>query len=216
MPLRTAAAEACSCIGRASDVSGFSARSNLVYKVLVLSELAQLEVTSENIAVASFESVAKFLNGVSIDKSTGCFAFSVDSTSNIAEALAHVEANGVNVAVGSAAAILDVCLSTIETILETVVDSVEAITETIGDAAELSVDILIVETFEEVGTSDCALYGSIAGAAISKQSSITEDCKPYQINKPLCYEIADSAISLYITIKSRLYLLLKEKSCTSD
>jgi hypothetical protein len=40
----------------------------------------------------------------------------------------------------------------------------------------LSVDILSVEAFKQIGTSERALYSSIVGATISKQSTITEDC----------------------------------------
>lgn len=64
----------------------------------------------------------------------------------------------------------------IETIFQAIVDNIEAIAEAIGDTTQLSVDILSVETFKQVRTSQCALYGSIAGAAISKQSTISENC----------------------------------------
>jgi hypothetical protein len=141
----------------------------------------------------------------------------VDSTSNIAETFAHIKANCINVAVGLAAAILNVSLCAIETIFEAVVDSIEAITESIGNTTELSVYILVVETFEKVGAGESTLYCGIASTiSTTEETTAAENRKPYKVDKPLCYEIADSAISLYITIKSRLYLLLKEKSCTSD
>ena len=73
---------------------------------MVLSKLAQLEVANKNVTVASFESVAKFLDGVSVDECASCFALCVDSASYIAEAFTHVIAYAVDVAVGLAAALL--------------------------------------------------------------------------------------------------------------
>jgi hypothetical protein len=182
-PLSATATEASSCIGRASDVSGLSARSNLVYEVLVLSELAQLEVASKNVAVFVSEFVAKSLHGVCVDESTSCFTFSVNRVGDFASVLATFIANRINVAVGLAAALLsgetifcDTFTGHVEAIFHAIVDSIEAITETVGDATELSVYILVVETFKKVGAGDCALYSSIVGATISKQSAITEDC----------------------------------------
>ena len=64
----------------------------------------------------------------------------------------------------------------VEAIFHTRVDSVEAISKAVGDATELTVNILIVEAFEKIGTSECALYSNIVGATISKQSTITKDC----------------------------------------
>jgi hypothetical protein len=107
----------------------------------------------------------------------------MDSTSNVAEALAHIKANCVNVAVSGAAAILYICLNTVEAVLEAVVDSIEAITESICDATELSVYILIVETFEEVRAGDSTLYCGIA-IAISKDAASTKYSKPYKIDEP--------------------------------
>ena len=61
----------------------------------------------------------------------------------------------------------EISCDSIEAVLEAVVDSIEAITESICDATELSVYILIVETFEEVGASNCALYSGIATEAVA-------------------------------------------------
>ena len=61
----------------------------------------------------------------------------------------------------------EISCDSIEAVLEAVVDSVEAITESVCDATELSVYILIVETFEEVGASNCALYSGIATEAVA-------------------------------------------------
>ena len=167
----TAATERRSGIGRAGDVSGFSAGLNLVYEVLVLSKLAQLEVANKNVTVASFESVAKFLDGVSVDECASCFALCVDSASYIAEAFAHVIAYTVDVAVGLAAALL--CSETVlcnsfashvETIFHAAIDSIETITNAIGDAAKLTIYILIIKAFKQVGASYCILQfcGTIA------------------------------------------------------
>jgi hypothetical protein len=183
VPLSTTSAEASSCIGRASDVSGLSTRLNLVYKVLVLSELAQLEVASKDVAVFISEFVAKSLHGICIDESTSCFTFSVNRVGDFASVLATFVANRINVAVGLAAALLsgetifcDAFTGHVEAIFHTGVDSVEAIAQAIGDTTQLSVDILGVKTLEKIGTSERALYGSIVGATISKQSSVTENC----------------------------------------
>jgi hypothetical protein len=159
----------------------------------------------------------------------------MDGVSDFASILAVLKTNCIDVAIGLAAAslcseaifcdaglgcietIFDCGLVGIEAILHSGVDCIEAVTQTVGNAAKLGIDVLVVETFEKVRASDCTLYCGVACAvAITEQSTIAKDCEPYKINKPLCYEIADSAISLYITIKSRLYLLLKEKSCTSN
>lgn len=177
------ATEAGGCIGRAGDVSRLCARFNLVYEVLILRELAQLEVTSHYFAVTSFKSVAKFLDCVCVDECTSCFTFSMDSVSDFTSVFVVFITNSVNVAICLAAALLcseaifcNTALGCIEAIFQARVDSVEAITETFGDATELAVNILIVEAFEKIGTSERALYSSIVGATISKQSTITKDC----------------------------------------
>jgi hypothetical protein len=127
----------------------------------------------------------------------------MDSTSNIAEALAHVEANGINVAVSGAAAILDVCLGSVEAILEAIVDSIEAITETIGDATELSVHILVVETFEEVRAGECTLYcGITVSVTVSEYATIAENGKPYKIDKGVVPKFAIHKAICVITSNS--------------
>ena len=148
--------------------------------------LAQLEVSSEKCSVFLFEFITESLHCVLVDKSTGCLTLCVDGTGYVTEAFAHIIADRVNVAVSSAAAVFDVCLCAIETIFyrslcaveavfEAVVDCVEAITESIGDATELSVYILIVESFEEVGASESTLYSGVATSeAISEQSTSTK------------------------------------------
>ena len=111
--------------------------------------LAQLEVAYHDVAVACFKSVAKFLNGVLVDESTSCLTLCVDSTGHVAEALAHVEAEAIDVAVCSA----DGSFYTIETILQAAIDGVEAIAQAVGNTTELSIDVLSVEALEQVGTS---------------------------------------------------------------
>ena len=109
----------------------------------------------------------------------------MDSTGNVAEALAHVKANCVNVAVSGAAAILNVSLCTIETIFEAAVDSIEAITESVGNTTELSVYILVVETFEEVRASNCSLYcGVTSTVSTTEESAAAENRKPYEVDEP--------------------------------
>ena len=94
----------------------------------------------------------------------------MDSTGNVAEALAHVKANCVNVAVSGAAAILNVSLCTIETIFEAAVDSIEAITESVGNTTELSIYVLVVEALKQVRTSNCSLDSGVASTvAISTE-----------------------------------------------
>ena len=147
--------------------------------------LTQLEVANQYITVFVCEFIAKCLHGVSIDQGSGCFTFCVNCTSNVAETFAHIKANCVNVAVGGAAAILNVSLCTIEAIFEAVVDSIETITESIGDATELSVYILIVETFEEVRASNCSLYcGVTSTVSTTEESAAAENRKPYKVDEP--------------------------------
>ena len=73
----------------------------------------------------------------------------MDSTSDVAEALAHVKANSINVAVGSADCVLDA----VEAILHARIDCVEAIAQTVGDTTELGVYFLCVEALKKVGAS---------------------------------------------------------------
>jgi hypothetical protein len=160
-PLSATATEASGCIGRASNVSGLSARSNLVYEVLVLCELTQLEVTSENIAVLVSEFVAKSLHGVCIDKGTGCFTFSMNCIGDFTSVFATFVANRINVAVSFAATLLsretifcDAFTGHIEAIFHATIDCIEAISKTIGDATELPVYILVVKALEQVGESE--------------------------------------------------------------
>ena len=54
-------------VGRAGDISGFSARTNLVEQVSVLSLLRKLEVSGHEVAVAGLQTVAQFLYGVGVD-----------------------------------------------------------------------------------------------------------------------------------------------------
>ena len=79
----------------------------------------------------------------------------MDSIGNSAGVLCVFIANGINIAVGFAAALLRsetiFCQSTlnaIEAILQTRVDCIETITQTIGNATKLSIYVLVVEAFE--------------------------------------------------------------------
>jgi hypothetical protein len=154
--------------------------------------LAQLEVTGHYFTVTCFEFVAEFLDGISVDKSTCGFTFCVDGVGDFTCVFAIFIANRVNVAVGCAAAILygvaevgDAFASHVEAIFHTGVDSVETIAESVGDTTELSVDILCVETFEKVGAGESTLDRGIAIAvAVTKDTAITKNCEPYEIDKP--------------------------------
>lgn len=165
--LYASAAERCCGIRGTSDVSGLSTRSNLVYKVLVLCQLAQLEVASHYFTVACFELVTEFLDGVLVDECASCFAFCVDSVGNVVGILSSVVAGSVDVAVDTAAAVLH---SEAE-FRNALTSCVEAVTESIGDTAKLSIDVLGVKAFEEVGTSECALYCGIATETISSEET---------------------------------------------
>jgi hypothetical protein len=148
----------------------------------------------------------------------------VDCVGDSTSVLCILEANCVNVAIRLAAAILcgktifcDAFSSHIESVFQTRVNSIKSVTQAIGDATQLSVYILVVKSLKEVGASDCSLDCGIAVAvAITEQTAATKDCEPYEVDKLLCCGITDSVIPLYVAIKNRLYLLLKEKSCTSD
>ena len=176
-----AAAETCGCVRRAGDVSRLGNRTNLIDEICVLSLLAQLEVSSEQLSVLVLEFVAKSLNCVSIDECSGCFAFGMDCVGDFTSVLSIFKANRVNVAVGLAAASLEA----IEAIFECVVGCVETITESIGDATELSVYILIVETFEEIRAGNGSLSGGVAStvSAATEDATIAKKSKPYEINK---------------------------------
>ena len=153
--------------------------------------LAQLEVSSKQCSVFVFEFVTKRLNSIGIDECASCFTFCMDGRGDVASILCGLITNCVDVAVDSAAAILhtitkfgDAILDTIETILQARVDSIEAITDAVGDATELSVYILIVETFEEVRTSECTLHCGVIRAVATKQSTTTKYSKPYKVDEP--------------------------------
>ena len=171
--LSTAAAETSGCVGRAGDVCRASARTNLIDEISVLSLLAQLEVSGHKLSILVCEFVAEFLHCVRVDECAGCFTFCVNSTGYVAEALAHIEANRVNVAVGCAAAVFDISLSAVEAVFEAIVDSIEAITESVGNTTELSVYVLIVEALKQVGTSECTLDSGVVAStkAITKESA---------------------------------------------
>ena len=171
--LHARATEGCCGIGRASNVCRASARTNLVDEISVLCLLTQLEVSSEQLSVFVSDLVTEFLHSCCIDKCASCFAFCVDSRGDV---IAHT----VNVAVCAADSILD----SIEAIFHTRVNSIEAVRETIGDATQLSVYILVVEAFEEVRTSECALYCGVATAIASEQSTTAENCEPYKVDEP--------------------------------
>ena len=172
-------AEGSSGIGRASDVSGFSARTNLVNEILVLRQLAQLEVASHYLTIACFKLITEFLNGVLIDECASCFTLSMDGVGDVVGILSSVIASGVNVAVDTAAAILH---SKAE-LGDALASCIEAITNTIGDTTKLSIYVLIVESFEEIRTSDCTLYCSVVATAEEAVAS-TKYSKPYKINEP--------------------------------
>lgn len=143
--------------------------------------MAQLEVTSHYFTVACFEFVAEFLDGISVDKSTCGFTFCVDGVGDFTCVFAIFIANRVNVAVGCAAAIL----YGVAEVGNALTCCVETIAESVGDATELSVDILCVETFEEVGAGESTLDCGIAIAvAVTKDTAITKNCEPYEIDKP--------------------------------
>ena len=76
--------------------------TNLIYKILVLRELTQLEVTNHYFTVASFEFVTQLLDGVLVDKCASGFTFCVNSIGDSTGVLGVFETNCVNIAVGGA------------------------------------------------------------------------------------------------------------------
>ena len=153
--LGTTAAEGLCSVRGASDISGLSTRTKLVKQCRTLSLLTQLEVCGHKCSVFVFESVAKSLHCVGVDESSGDFTLIVDSTNNITETLGCVKTESVDVAVGFAAALLcgeavlgESRLCAIEAVFEAVVECVEAITQAVGDTTELSIYVLIVESFK--------------------------------------------------------------------
>jgi hypothetical protein len=78
----------------------------------------------------------------------------------------------IDVAVGAA----DSIFNTIEAIFHTSINGIEAVSKTIGNAAKLSIYVLVVETFEEVGASECTLYRRgfyTTAKAISEEAAIS-------------------------------------------
>ena len=160
--LHSAATEGCCGVGRASDVCRTSARTNLIDEVSVLCLLAQLEVGSEQFSVLVSELVTELLHSCCVNQRTSSFAFCMDSRGDVI-------ANTINVAIYATDAVLD---------------SIEAISKSIGDATQLSVYILVVKAFEEVGASKRALYCGVATAIASEQSTTAENCEPYKVDEP--------------------------------
>ena len=89
-------------VGTASDVCRFCARTQLTYQRRGLSQLRQLEITNHNVTVASLQSVAQVLHGVSIDQGASCFTFGMDSIGDCASVLRALVANCINVTIGCA------------------------------------------------------------------------------------------------------------------
>lgn len=105
----------------------------------------------------------------------------MDCGSDVASVLGALVADGVDVAIDTAAAILH-CVAKFA---DALAGCVEAITDTIGDATQLSVYVLIVESLEEVGTSEGALNCGIASTTITtKNTAAAENCEPNEVNEP--------------------------------
>ena len=89
-------------IGAASDVCGFCTRTQLIYQISILAQLRQLEVTSQDVTVASLKLVTQILHSVGVDQCASCFAFCVNGIGDCAGVLCAFVANSVNVAIGCA------------------------------------------------------------------------------------------------------------------
>jgi hypothetical protein len=113
---------------------------------------------------------------------------------DVVSVLTSIIASSINVAVNSAAAILH-CKAEFR---DALASCIEAITNTIGDTTKLSIYFLGVEAFEEVGTSECALYSGVATKTISEETAATKNGKPYKINKRIVPHFAvHTAVAVY-------------------
>ena len=89
-------------------------------------------------------------------------------------------AYAIDIAIGSADSVLD----TVEAVFHARVNCVEAVAEPVGDTTELSVYVLVIEAFEEVRASDCALYCGVANTISTKDTATAEYCEPYEVDEP--------------------------------
>ena len=104
----------------------------------------------------------------------------MDCGSDVASILGALVADGVDIAIDTAAAILH-CVAKLA---DALAGCVEAITETIGDAAQLSVYVLIVESLEEVGTSEGTLDSGVASTITTENTAAAKNCEPNEVNEP--------------------------------
>ena len=143
--------------------------------------LAQLEVSGQQLSVAVLELVAESLNSVCVDECASSFALGMDCGGDVASILRALKADSVDVAIDAAAAILH-CVTKVTNALT---GCIEAVTDAIGDAAQLSVDVLVVEAFEEIGTSEGALDSGVASTIVTtKNTTAAENCEPNEVNEP--------------------------------
>ena len=178
--LRVATAVASSRVGRAGDVGRTCNRTNLTKQVSVLCLLAQLEVSGQQLSVAVLELVAESLNSVGVDECASSFALGMDCGGDVASVLRALKADSVDVAIDAAAAILH-CVAKVTNALT---GCVEAVTNAIGDAAQLSVYVLVVEAFEEIGTSEGTLDCGVASTITTENTTAAENCEPNEVNEP--------------------------------
>lgn len=145
--------------------------------------LRVLEVCIKQISVAISELITEFLHCICGYESTSCFTFIMNCGGDFTSVLISFGADTVNIAVCFAAAILllesilsqcslsgikaifDRSLVAIEAVFHPAIDSIKAITYTISNTAKLAIYILVVETFEQVGTSYCALRCTVISTA---------------------------------------------------
>ena len=167
-------------VGAASDVGRTSARPKLVDQVGALCLLRQLEVGSHQFLILCLQSVAEILHGVGIDQSAGGLTLSMDSRRDLAGVLGIFIPNGIDVAVGFAAALLSsetvlsdtgvdgtearahIPLNAVEALEQSRVLSVEAITQAVLNVADTVLDLVVVQTIVQLCTGESTLSSRIA------------------------------------------------------
>ena len=94
------------CSKAAGDVGGDGCGAKSTDEVGRLGLLGELEVCGEQITVLGFQAVTQLLHGVGVDQSAGGLSLGVNGRGDLAGVAVVLGPDGVNVAVGLAAAIL--------------------------------------------------------------------------------------------------------------
>ena len=192
----TAAATSTSLVGRAGEVRGTSAGTQLVDERSILSLLRQLEVSGQQVTVSVSQLVTQSLHGVGVDESAGLLTLCVDSSGDVAGVLRGLVADSVDVAIGLAAALLcseavlrnacihgaeasaQVTLHTAEAVQHAGVHGIEAVAQAAVDAVQLTQDTLVVEAIGHLSTGQSAVVAEAEAAAVCTEHEQEQNDNP--------------------------------------